>query len=92
MFGLDRARILESDVFVVVLEGRVPDEGACVELGIAHAHRYLLDARKLLVGLHADTRAAFMSSKLNPMVRVPLDRRVEDEESLLGVLRCFRSG
>jgi nucleoside 2-deoxyribosyltransferase len=41
MFHLDRARILDADVFLFVLDGRVPDEGACVELGIAYCHKYL---------------------------------------------------
>jgi nucleoside 2-deoxyribosyltransferase len=29
MFHLDRSTILDSDVFLFVLDGRVPDEGAC---------------------------------------------------------------
>ncbi|HKH37444.1 MAG TPA: nucleoside 2-deoxyribosyltransferase domain-containing protein [Rubrobacter sp.] len=39
MFHLDMSRILDADVFV--LDGRVPDEGACVELGIAYCQKYL---------------------------------------------------
>ena len=87
IFELDRSKILEADVFLFVLDGRVPDEGACVELGIAYAHKYLHEARRLLVGLHTDARAAFPGSKLNPMIRVPLDRIAEDEEELVGILR-----
>jgi hypothetical protein len=30
---------MELDVFLIVVDGRVPDEGACVDLGIAHTHR-----------------------------------------------------
>ena len=60
MFELDRSRILDSDVFLIVLDGRVPDEGACVELGIAYCQKYLQKGAKLLVGLHTDTRAAFI--------------------------------
>jgi hypothetical protein len=41
---------------------------------------------KLLLGLHTDTRAAFIGSRLNPMVRVALDRIVDDEEALSRVL------
>jgi nucleoside 2-deoxyribosyltransferase len=41
MFHLDRARILDADVFLFVLDGRVPDEGACVELDIAYCQKYL---------------------------------------------------
>ena len=86
MFHLDRARILDADVFLFVLDGRVPDEGACVELGIAYCQKYLQNGEKLLVGLHTDTRAAFIGGRLNPMVRVPLDYIVDDEETLLRLL------
>jgi len=86
MFHLDRSRILDADVFLFVLDGRVPDEGACVELGIAYCQKYLLNGEKLLVGLHADTRAAFIGGRLNPMVRVPLDYVVDDEDTLLRLL------
>ena len=92
MFCLDRDTILTCDVFLFVLDGRVPDEGACVELGIAYCHKHLQQGEKLLVGLHTDARAAFVSSKLNPMVRVPLDYVVEDRETLLQRLSRFRSG
>lgn len=89
MFDLDETKIQESDVFLFVLDGRVPDEGACVELGIAHTHRSLTGARRLLVGLHTDTRAAFSSSKLNPMLRVPLDDVVDDEATLVRILEAY---
>ena len=86
MFRLDRSRILDSDVFLFVLDGRVPDEGACVELGIAHCQKYLQNGEKLLLGLHTDTRSAFVGARLNPMVRVPLDYVADDEQTLLEVL------
>jgi hypothetical protein len=92
MFHLDKTRILDSDVFLFVLDGRVPDEGACVELGIAHCQKYLQNGEKLLVGLHTDTRAAFIGGRLNPMVRVPLDYIVDDEETLLRLLAEHESG
>jgi nucleoside 2-deoxyribosyltransferase len=92
MFRLDRSRILDSDVFLFVLDGRVPDEGACVELGIAHCQKYLQNSEKLLIGLHTDTRAAFVSTRLNPMVRVPLDYVVDDEQSLLELLAGYEPG
>jgi hypothetical protein len=92
MFRLDRSRILDSDVFLFVLDGRVPDEGACVELGIAHCQKYLQNGEKLLVGLHTDIRAAFIGGRLHPMVRVPLDYVVDDEETLLRVLAGQGSG
>jgi nucleoside 2-deoxyribosyltransferase len=92
MFRLDRSRILDSDVFLFVLDGRVPDEGACVELGIAHCQKYLQNGEKLLIGLHTDTRAAFVGARLNPMVRVPLDYVVDDEQSLLELLAGYETG
>jgi nucleoside 2-deoxyribosyltransferase len=91
MFELDKRKIFESDVFLFVLDGRVPDEGACVELGLAHAHKELRGTRKLLAGLQTDYRAAFVGSKLNPMLRVPLERVVESEDELLQVLENYRS-
>ena len=92
MFHLDRTRILDSDVFLFVLDGRVPDEGACVELGIAYSQKYLQDGKKILLGLHTDTRAAFIGARLNPMVRAPLDYIVDDEQTLLRVLTDQGSG
>jgi nucleoside 2-deoxyribosyltransferase len=92
MFHLDRTRILDADVFLFVLDGRVPDEGACVELGIAYCQKYLQNGEKLLVGLHTDTRAAFIGGRLNPMVRVPLDYVADDEETLLRVVAGQGSG
>ena len=38
------------------------------------------------MGLHTDTRAAFIGGRLNPMVRIPLDYVVDDEETLLRLL------
>ena len=35
MFEMDIAEIATCDVFLFVLDGRIPDEGACVELGLA---------------------------------------------------------
>jgi nucleoside 2-deoxyribosyltransferase len=92
MFRLDRSRILDSDVFLFVLDGRVPDEGACVELGIAHCQKYLQNGEKLLLGLHTDTRAAFVGARLNPMVCVPLDYVVDDEQTLFEVLAGYETG
>jgi nucleoside 2-deoxyribosyltransferase len=89
-FHLDKTRILEADVFLFVLDGRVPDEGACVELGIAYCQKELQGKDKLLVGLQTDARAAFLGSKLNPMVRIPLQYVAEDEEALLRTISDHR--
>ena len=38
IFRKDRDEVLKADILFMVLDGRVPDEGACVELGIAYAN------------------------------------------------------
>jgi predicted amidohydrolase/nucleoside 2-deoxyribosyltransferase len=91
MFRLDRRRILDSDAFLFVLDGRVPDEGACVELGIVYYQKFLTNPVKLLVGLHTDTRAAFIGARLNPMVRILLDYVADDVETLQRLLAEHRS-
>jgi len=87
MFALDRDMILTCDVFLFILDGRIPDEGACVELGIAYCHKTLQHPHKRLIGLQTDVRAAFLGAKLNPMVRVPLEYVADTEESLLQALK-----
>jgi Nucleoside 2-deoxyribosyltransferase len=91
MFRLDKIRILDADVFV--FDGRVPDQGACVELGIAYRQKYLQNGKKLLVGVHTDTRVTFIGGRLKPMAYVPLEYVVDDdEEKLLRLVTDLRSG
>jgi nucleoside 2-deoxyribosyltransferase len=90
LFHLDKTQILACDIFLFILDGRVPDEGACVELGIAYAQKELTDARKLLIGFQTDSRAAFLGSKLNPMIYVPLDCVSSSEETLLSALNYYK--
>ncbi len=90
MFELDRKEIFNADIFLIVLDGRIPDEGACVELGIAFSQRYLEKKEKILIGLHTDSRAAFIGSKLNPMVKVPLDYIASNEHELMEFLKTKR--
>lgn len=37
IFGKDLDEVRNADILVINLDGRVPDEGACVELGYAYA-------------------------------------------------------
>lgn len=90
IFHLDKQQIFACDIFLFLLDGRVPDEGACVELGMAYCQRELQGSKKLLIGLQTDSRAAFPGAKLNPMIAVPLDRIVSDEEALLQALHNIR--
>lgn len=89
MFELDRDQILSCDIFLFILDGRVPDEGACVELGIAYTEKYIKGKERVLMGLHTDNRAAFIGSKLNPMIKVPLDFILRTEEELIDLLKNF---
>ncbi|MBO6001516.1 MAG: nucleoside 2-deoxyribosyltransferase [Spirochaetales bacterium] len=62
LFEKDVSEILKSDVVFFVLDGRVPDEGACVELGIGYANN------KRCYGAKTDTRSAELDLELNPMI------------------------
>ncbi|MBV9230072.1 MAG: nucleoside 2-deoxyribosyltransferase domain-containing protein [Chloroflexi bacterium] len=87
IFHLDKGQIFASDIFLFILDGRVPDEGACVELGLAYCQRELQGTKKLLIGLLTDSR----SSQLNPMLRVPLDYLASNEETLLQILQQYQT-
>ena len=90
LFNLDKEKILQSDIFLFILDGRVPDEGACVELGIAYTQKELMKKKKLLIGLMTDIRAAFIGGKLNPMIKVALDKIAESEEELFTTLSSYK--
>ena len=62
IFPLDVQNVLDADILFMNLDGRVPDEGACVELGIAYANN------KRCYGFKTDTRAAERALDLNPMI------------------------
>lgn len=91
IFAIDREKVLEADIFLFVLDGRVPDDGACVELGIAYAQKYLLKRDKLIIGLHTDMRGAFafLDTKLNPIILGSFDDIVEDENALIAALEKY---
>jgi len=87
---MDRNQIFDSDIFLFILDGRIPDEGACVELGMAYTNRMRMNAPKFIIGLHTDIRAAFIGSKLNPMLRLCFDNIVGNETELLRILQEVR--
>lgn len=62
IFQKDTTEILNADIFFMVLDGRVPDDGACVELGIAYANG------KQCYGLKTDNRALELGLDLNPLI------------------------
>ena len=49
MFEMDLTEISACDVFLFVLDGRIPDEGACVELGLAYMHRLTTKRKRLII-------------------------------------------
>jgi nucleoside 2-deoxyribosyltransferase len=89
-FALDKDNVLACDVFLLVLDGRIPDEGAWVELGIAYCQKELRQPTKRLIGLHTDVRVAFPGGALNTMVGVPLERIAHTEDALLQSLQPIR--
>ena len=91
IFKTDRNALLKANILLFVLDGRVPDEGACVELGIAYGQKYLLKKRKLLIGLHTDMRSAFPDAPLNAMVTGALDVVVHTDIDLLVILEEYRN-
>ena len=62
IFEKDVSEIKKADIVFFLLDGRAPDEGGCVELGIA----YTLGKR--CYGYKTDTRTVEMSLDLNPMI------------------------
>ena len=62
IFAKDEEEVLKADILVFLLDGRVPDEGACVELGIAYANG------KRCYGIKSDARSIELDMDLNPMI------------------------
>lgn len=87
IFGLDKNKVFESDVFLCVLDGRVPDEGAALELGLALAHRELTGKKELLSDCFTDVRASFLDQQLNPMIAASFDHIVHTEDELVEYVR-----
>ena len=62
IFAKDKEEILKADILFFVMDGRVPDEGACVELGIAYA------SGKRCYGFKSDARSIELDMDINPML------------------------
>lgn len=86
IFEIDYKQVIDCDVLLFILDGRVPDEGAAVELGIAYTHRESTGHDRKLLGLHTDSRSTFFHSRLNPMISVPLDFVARTQDRLLSYL------
>ena len=77
IFNRDIEEIENSDVVVFILDGRVPDEGACVEVGYAYA------IGKECIGLKTDPRA-LISNLNNPLIIGALNNRIAKNHEELG--------
>ena len=87
IFAKDESEILKSDIVFFLVDGRVPDEGGCVELGIGYAHN------KRCYGFMTDTRSLELGLLLNPIISGALIKLFHDYdgEVLLGELRQYLS-
>jgi len=90
IFETDRDKVFEADIFLFVLDGRVPDEGGCLELGLAYGQKHFLHQDKLLIGLHTDMRSAFPAGKLNAMIAGALDHTMNNEEEVIARIEAYR--
>lgn len=77
IFDRDMEEIRKSDILVLILDGRVPDEGACVEVGYAYG------IGKECIGLKTDSRA-LMSNLDNPLIVGALKNRITGSFDELG--------
>ncbi len=80
VFKKDLEAMDKSDVFLFLLDGRVPDEGACVALG------YFYSSGKPCVGLKTDTRS-LVGGEDNLMIRMALKKICRTKEELLEYLK-----
>lgn len=80
IFDLDVDEIKKADILIFILDGRVPDEGACVELGIAYA------LNKTCIGLKTDSRY-LMDNLDNPLIcgalKGKIAKNIEDLERFI---------
>ena len=62
IFPLDAGEVKKADIIFMNIDGRVPDEGASVELGIAYG------TGKRCYGFKTDARAVEFGLEMNPMI------------------------
>ena len=62
IFALDATEVKNADIVFMNIDGRVPDEGACVELGMAYG------IGKRCYGFKTDTHSVELGLDMNPMI------------------------
>lgn len=88
IFDLDRDNVLACDVLLCMLDGRVPDEGMAVELGLAYADRSHHRLDRYLIG-YATQNRYFWGAGFNAMLTGALDEIYHDETTPLDRLRVI---
>jgi nucleoside 2-deoxyribosyltransferase len=79
IFLKDLEEIKNCDIVLFVLDGRVPDEGACVEIGLAYAYD------KECIGFKSDSRS-LMGDMDNPLIVGALKGRIAESFIELEIL------
>ncbi|MEJ2758722.1 MAG: nucleoside 2-deoxyribosyltransferase [Anaerolineales bacterium] len=90
IFNFDRNELLKADILLMILDGRIPDEGACVELGIAHENKFVNNKEKLLIGYSTDMRVFADIFQINAMLNGALDYIVNNEDDLIEKIKEFQ--
>lgn len=85
VFEADIAALEACDVVVAILDGRVPDEGTCWEMGYAYARG------KRIVEYTTDTRS-FMNGHQNNMLEFSKDAICKDLQSLQEAIAYVTKG
>ena len=80
IFSTDYKAILDSDIILCLLDGRVLDEGMCIELGIAYA------LKKHCVGFKTDFRCQDIYGN-NIMLEGTLSKILSSIDELLKVIK-----
>ena len=80
VFRKDCRNLEMTDVFLLVMDGRVPDEGACVALGYCFAHG------KRCIGYQTDVRRAYGGAD-NIMLTGALETVLHSEDELRAFFR-----
>jgi nucleoside 2-deoxyribosyltransferase len=83
IFQSDIVAIEGCDILVIVMDGRIIDEGACFELG------YAFSRGKACVGIKTDVRSLLPFGD-NPMVECALQRIFRDVDDLIDWIRESR--
>ena len=82
IFDNDLSGVKACDIILCLLDGRVPDEGTCVELGMA----YVLG--KVCVGYKTDTRSMTLEGYDNIMITECIGGNIaSNKEELVSILK-----